>query len=144
MYKHILVPLENTPTDRVALEHVRALARFCGARLTLVHVADGFVARNQRQLNLAESEEMKKDREYLEQLEAELGAQGHEVVCILAQGDPAAEILRLAEAEGCDLIAMSTHGHRFPADLFLGSVADKVRHSTVIPVLMLKAPKGKD
>jgi nucleotide-binding universal stress UspA family protein len=141
MYKHILVPLENTATDRVAIEHVRALAKFCGAKLTLVHVADGFVARNQRQLNLAASEEMIKDREYLEQLEAQLGAEGHEVVCILAQGEPAAEILRLAQAENCDLIAMSTHGHRFPADLFYGSVADKVRHSTEIPVLMLKAPR---
>jgi nucleotide-binding universal stress UspA family protein len=141
MYKHILVPLENSPTDMVVLRHVRELARAIGARLTLVHVADGFVARHQRLFNLSESEEMAKDREYLERLEAELGAEGHEVVCILAQGEPAEEILRLAESVGCDLIAMSTHGHRFPAGLFLGSVADKVRHATEIPVLMLKAPR---
>lgn len=142
MYKHILVPLENSPTDKVVLEHVRELARFCGAKLTLVHVADGFVARNQQLLNLAESEEMQKDRGYLARLEAQLGGEGHEVVCILAQGDPAGEILRLAVTEACDLIAMSTHGHRFLADLFLGSVADTVRHGTEIPVLMIKAPKG--
>lgn len=140
MYKHILVPLENSDTDKVVLAHIRPLARFCGARITLVHVADGFVARNQRLFNLAESEEMVQDREYLERLEDELAAEGHEVVCILAQGDPAREILRLAEEVRCDLIAMSTHGHKFPADLFYGSVADRVRHSTSIPVLLLKAP----
>jgi nucleotide-binding universal stress UspA family protein len=100
------------------------------------------VARNQRRYNLAESEEMVKDREYLKRLEAELAAEGHAVFCILAQGEPADEIVRLADVEGCDLIAMSTHGHKFPADLFLGSVADKVRHGTTIPVLMLKAPKN--
>jgi nucleotide-binding universal stress UspA family protein len=142
MYKHILVPLENSSTDLVVLKHVRELARFCSAKLTLVHVADGFVARNQRRYNLAESEEMVKDREYLKRMEEELAAEGHEVVCILAQGEPADEIIRLADAEECDLIAMSTHGHKFPADLFYGSVADKVRHGTTVPVLMLKAPKN--
>jgi nucleotide-binding universal stress UspA family protein len=141
MYKHILVPLENSATDAVMLAHVRPLARFCGARLTLVHVADGFVARNQQLFNLAESEEMVKDRAYLAQLEDELAAEGHEVVCILAQGDPARQILRIATEENCDLIAMSTHGHKFPADLLLGSVADRVRHGSEIPVLLLKAPK---
>lgn len=142
MYKHILVPLENSPTDAVVLKHVRELARFCGAKLTLVHVADGFGARHQRLFNLAESEEMAKDREYLQHLEEELAAEGHEVVCILAQGEPADEILRLAASEGCDLIAMSTHGHRFLADLFYGSVAERVRHGAEVPVLMLKAPKA--
>lgn len=141
MYKHILVPLENSATDAVVLSHVRPLAKFCGARLTLVHVADGFVARNQKLFNLAESEEMLKDREYLERVEGELAAEGHEVVCILAQGEPAAEILKLADEINCDLIAMSTHGHKWPADLFLGSVAERVRHATEIPVLMLKAPR---
>lgn len=141
MYHHILIPLENSRIDDVVLKHVRLLAKFCGARMTLVHVADGFGARHQRLFNLQESEEMVKDREYLEGLERELVAEGHEVVCILAQGNPADEILKLAENLGVDLIAMSTHGHRFLADLLLGSVADQVRHRTSIPVLMLKAPK---
>jgi nucleotide-binding universal stress UspA family protein len=135
------VPLENSPTDQVVLEHVRPLARFLGARLTLIHVADGFVARNQRLFNLAESEEMVKDRSYLEQLKAELAGDGLEVECILAQGEPAAEILRTAGSVHCDLIAMSTHGHKWPADLLLGSVAERVRHATEIPVLLLKRPR---
>jgi len=141
MYHHILIPLENSATDEVVLRYVRPLAKFCGAKITLVHVADGFVARHQRLFNLEESEEMIKDRQYLEGIERELSAEGHEVVCILAQGNPADEIIKLAESLNVDLIAMSTHGHRFLADLVLGSVADQVRHRTSIPVLMLKAPK---
>jgi nucleotide-binding universal stress UspA family protein len=37
------------------------------------------------------------------------------------------------------LVAMSTHGHRFLADIFLGATATRVRHSIDVPVLLLKA-----
>ena len=51
--------------------------------------------------------------------------------------------MEIAEREGCDLIAMSTHGHRLLGDLILGSVASEVRHSTDIPVLLVRGkPKG--
>ncbi len=59
MYKHILIPLENSPADETILAHIKALAHMTGAKLLLVHVADGWVARNFNQLQLAESEEMK-------------------------------------------------------------------------------------
>ena len=143
MYKNILVPLENSATDEVVLRHVRPLARLTGASLTLIHVADGFVARNQQRFNLAEGEEMIQDRQYLERLCRELSAEGFCVAATLAQGEPADEILKLAERLGCDLIAMSTHGHGFLADIILGSVAERVRHRTSIPVLMLRAPRDK-
>lgn len=143
MYKTILVPLENTPSDRTILTHVPALARLMGSRLILVHVADGFVARNQDQLNLEDSEEIRTDREYLEECRAELAAQGFAVSTVLERGDPAARITAVAESEKCDLIAMATHGHRIVMDVLLGSVAESVRHKSTIPVLLVRvAPAG--
>lgn len=137
MYKHILIPLENTPTDETILTHIRPLARLTSARLTLIHVADGFQARNQKYFG--ESDEMRRDRAYLDDRVEELHAEGFEVCAILACGNPAAEILDAAEREKCDLVAMGTHGHRGLADLVLGSVADAVRHQTRIPVLLVRA-----
>ena len=138
MYKRILVPLEHSPYDAVILAHVRQLARLCGASLVLFHVADGFVARNIKQLNLRESEEMQHDREYLERLCAELTADGFDADPLLGAGDPAEEIVAAAELEHCDLIAMATHGHKWLQDVLHGSTASAVRHATRIPVLMVR------
>ena len=138
MYETILVPVENRETDRTILEHIRPLARMTKSKLILVHVADGWAARNFDQLGLQESEEMKQDREYLQTVETELRAEGFEVTSVLAMGDPATEIIKLAEKAGAELIAMTTHGHRLIGDILYGSTADKVRHAVDIPVLLLK------
>jgi nucleotide-binding universal stress UspA family protein len=138
MYNTILIPVENRETDNTILEHIRPLARLTNAKLLLVHVADGWVARNFEQLKLQESEEMKHDREYLATLESELRGEGFEVSSLLAMGEPSTEIIKLAKAGGVDLIAMSTHGHRFINDFLRGSTADKVRHAVEVPVLLLK------
>jgi len=138
LYRKILVPLENSRFDQVILAHTKALARLTGAALVLLHVADGWVARNFKRLKLAESEEMKLDREYLETLTRDLVQDGFAVSYVLAVGEPADEIIAVAKAESVDLIAMATHGHRWLADFFLGSTADKVRHCVEIPVLMVK------
>jgi universal stress protein A len=138
MYHTILVPVENRETDQTILKHIRPLARLANSKLMLVHVADGWVARNYENLKLQESEEMKEDRAYLANLERELRAEGFEVSSILAMGEPWTEIIKLARAEPVELIAMSTHGHRFISDLLYGSTADKVRHNVDIPVLLLK------
>jgi nucleotide-binding universal stress UspA family protein len=141
MYHRILVALENGPADEALLPHVAELARLCGAELLLVHVADGWAARNFDRLKLAESEEMRADREYLEKTTAELRAQGLQVTAQLAAGDPPAEILKAAETAGCDLIAMTTHGHRLLKDLVLGSTIDPVRHRASVPVLLVRGPR---
>jgi nucleotide-binding universal stress UspA family protein len=140
MYHRILVPVENSSYDERILDHVRQLAQYCGASVVLIHVADGWAARNIRHLNLRESEEMRDDREYIERLAARLSTQGLNAEALLASGDPSAEIAAAADREGCDLIAMSTHGHRFIGDLIYGSVANAVRHMTSVPVLLLRAP----
>ena len=136
-----LIPVENAPTDQTILRHIRQLARLTGASLTLLHVADGWAARNLLQLDLQDSEEMKADRAYLSGLEAALRADGFTVASVLANGEPATEIIKLSRELGVDLIAMATHGHGFIGDLIHGSTADKVRHSVGIPVLLLKAAK---
>ncbi len=138
MYKKILVPVENRETDQTILRHIRALARLAKSELLLVHVADGWAARNFEQLQLQESEEMRRDREYLAELEGELRAEGYVASSVLAMGDPATEIIKLAETSGADLIAMTTHGHGFLGDVLYGSTADKVRHRVDVPVLLLK------
>lgn len=139
MYKRILVAAENSPSDRAVLEHVQQLAHLTGATLVLVHVADGWAARHFYELELRESEEMREDRAYLDQLKTELTGRGLQVETRLGMGDPASEIARVAGEEHVDLIALSTHGHRFVKDLLLGATADRLRHLVNIPVLLVRA-----
>jgi nucleotide-binding universal stress UspA family protein len=139
MYRRILVAVENSPADNTIITHVRQLATLTHAEILLVHVADGWAARNFDQLKLRESEEMKVDRAYLERLAAELKADSLSVEAELAMGDPATELIRLAEERNVDLIAMSTHGHRLFNDLLRGTTVSKVRHLVKIPVLLLRA-----
>jgi nucleotide-binding universal stress UspA family protein len=139
LYKRILVAIENSEADRTILSHVTELARLTGAELLLVHVADGWVARHFDDLHLRESEEMKADRAYLDRLREELVGQGFTVETELALGDPSSELIRAVDERGVDLIAMSTHGHRFLADLIHGTTVDRVRHLVKVPVLLLRA-----
>ncbi len=139
MYKKILVAIENSDADRAILTHIRELARLTGAELLLVHVADGWAARHFDELKLRESEEMRADREYLAALQTTLQGEGFSVRTELAKGDPATELIRVSQADHSDLIAMSTHGHRFLADVVNGTTVDRVRHIVKIPVLLLRA-----
>lgn len=138
MYRKILVPLENSAYDHAIIDHVKDLARILGSSVLLMHVADGWAARNIQQLDLKESEEMKEDRAYIESVAAQLESDGVDADALLASGDPASEISQAATREGCDLIAMSTHGHKFVNDMLRGSVASTVRHSSTIPVLLVR------
>jgi manganese transport protein len=142
MYRKILVALENSRADEAVLPHISDLARRLGSELLLVHVADGWAARNFNQLKLAESTEMKEDRAYLESVAARLRSAGLTVSVELVLGNPPTEILKAAETRHCDLIAMTSHGHKLLGDLFLGSTIDKVRHNTAIPILVVRAGAG--
>jgi len=139
MYRNILIPLENSNADETILTHIKPLARMAGAKLLLVHVADGWVARNFQQLKLAESEEMKGDREYLGLRTRELTDEGFACDAVLALGEPSDEIIKLARERHVDLIAMTTHGHRFISDILYGATVDKVRHAVDVPVLLVRA-----
>src|SRR3954452_8250129 len=139
MYTRILVAIEHSDADRAVLSHIEQLAALTRARLLLVHVADGWAARHFEELKLRESEEIKDDRAYLEKLCHDLADRGFQTRARLALGDPATELVKVAHEERVDLIAMSTHGHRFLNDLLRGSTADRVRHRVTMPVLMVRA-----
>jgi len=141
MYKKILVALENGPADETMLPQIAQLARRLGSELLLLHVADGWAARSYDQLNLAESEEIKNDRAYLEKTASHLRTENLAVATRLAMGSPPAEILKVAEAEHCDLIAMTSHGHRLLGDIFHGSTINEVRHRTHLPIFLVRAEK---
>jgi nucleotide-binding universal stress UspA family protein len=137
VYKTILVTLDSTPTDRGIIDHVKALAQMMQSRVVLLHVADGWAARTFGPD--AVSPEVTADRAYLETVRAEFDAAGTPAETVLAFGEPADEIVKWIRAKGCDLVAMSTHGHRFLADLILGTTASRVQHQVSVPVLLLRA-----
>jgi nucleotide-binding universal stress UspA family protein len=141
MYRKILLALENGRADQSLVPHISELARQLGSELLLVHVADGWVARNYDRLKLVESEEMREDRHYLEKTAEKLRGDGLTVTFKLALGDPPSEILKTAREEKCDLIAMTTHGHRLIGDLLFGSTINEVRHKATIPVLLVRAQR---
>ena len=138
MYRRILVAIEHSKADAAILEHVEKLATLTGASLLLVHVADGWAARHFDELNLRESEEMRDDRAYLAARCDELRKAGLTVDSVLAMGDPSTELIRIANQENVDLIAMSTHGHRFLSDVIHGTTVDRLRHKVFVPVLLLR------
>ena len=137
MYRTILVTLDGTPTDRAIIEHIKQLALLAHSRVVLFHVADGWAARTYRAD--AVSPEIAEDTAYLQTVRAEFDAAGIPAESQLAYGEPAEEIVKWIQQHGCDLVAMSTHGHRFLADIFLGTTASRVQHSVSVPVLLLRA-----
>ena len=137
MYHTILVTLDGTPTDRAIIEHVKKLATLAHSRLVLLHVADGWAARTYGPDAI--SPEIAEDLAYLENVRSEFAAAGIPAESELAFGDSATEIIKWVQQKGCDLVAMSTHGHRFIADLLLGTTATRVQHSIRVPVLLLRA-----
>jgi nucleotide-binding universal stress UspA family protein len=137
MYKTILLTLDGTATDRAIIDHIKQLANLAQSRVVLLHVADGWAARTYGPD--AVSPEISEDTAYLNKIRTEFQAAGISTDAELAYGDPAKEIIRWIQQKGCDLVAMSTHGHRFIADLFLGTTATRVQHSISVPVLLLRA-----
>lgn len=139
MYKTILVTLDGTRTDRAIIEHVKPLAKMAGSHVVLLHVADGWAARTYGADAI--SREITEDTAYLLRVRQEFESEGISTRAELAYGSPGEEIVKWVKKRGCDLIAMSTHGHGFIGDLFLGSASRRVSHSLSIPILLLRAKK---
>jgi nucleotide-binding universal stress UspA family protein len=137
MYDTILVTLDATATDRAIIDHVKQLAKLLGSRVILLHVADGWAARRFGPDSV--SEEVNEDTLYLANIQKEFEATGIAARTELAYGEPADEIVKWVENNACDLVAMSTHGHKGLADFLFGWTASRVQHEITIPVLMLKA-----
>ncbi len=137
MYDKILVTLDCTPTDRAIIEHVKQLAKLTHSHLVLLHVADGWAARTYGKD--AVGPEITEDTAYLENVRAEFQSMDIPAQAELAYGEPVREIVNWVQKNGCDLVAMSTHGHRLLADIVLGTTASRVQHSVSVPVLLLRA-----
>jgi len=137
MYKTILVTLDGTRSDQAIIEHVKHLAKLAQSRVVLLHVADGWAARTYGRD--AVSPEITEDTAYLKRVRTEFQSMGIPADAELAYGDPVTEIVKWVQRKGCSLVAMSTHGHRFLGDLFLGTTASRVQHSISVPVLLLRA-----
>ena len=137
MYKKILITLDGTATDRAIIDHVKQLAGVMQSEVSLLHVADGWAA---RQFGAdAVSPEIREDNDYLDKVRGEFESVKIPARSELAFGNPADEIIRWVKEKGCDLVAMSTHGHRLMGDLLRGTTVTKVRHNVSVPVLLLKA-----
>jgi nucleotide-binding universal stress UspA family protein len=137
MYKTILVTLEVTPTDRVIIDHIKQLAKLLHSSVVLLHVATGVPA--QFHGPEAGGEEIEGDRAYLNGVKEEFEGVGVPARAELAYGEPVKEIVKWVQEKGCDLVAMSTHGHQLLGDLIYGTVASKVQHNISVPVLLLRA-----
>lgn len=139
MFKKILVALDHSKADSFLLPRVKELARLTGAEILLLHVSTGWAAHWQENLNLSDSQEIKEDRQYLEKVSEELRNEHLRVIVSHARGEPARAILKTADSEHCDLIAMTTHGHRLISDLIYGTTITKVRHESNVPLFLVKA-----
>jgi nucleotide-binding universal stress UspA family protein len=139
MFSRILVALDHSKADAALLPRVRALARLTHARILLLHVSTGWAAQWQQELNLSDSEEIQEDRDYLEDISRKLREEGFEVETVHALGRPPEEILKVARSKNCDLIAMTTHGHRLLSDIIYGETIEKVRHESEIPIFLVRA-----
>ncbi len=137
LYKTILVTLEGTATDRAIIDHVKPLAKAMQSQVVLLHVASGVPAKYHQ--TDAAGKEVEEGKVGLEKVRAEFAAAGIPAEAELAYGEPAKEIVNWVNKKGCDLVAMSTHGHQFMADLVLGTTAIRVQHSVSVPVLLLRA-----
>lgn len=139
MYQTILVTLDTTPTDQAIIDHIKQLAQKLSSRVVLLHVATGVPA--QWHGSDAAGQEVREDQAYLERVRDEFETAGVSATAEMAFGDPVREIVKWVEQNDCDLVAMSTHGHQFLADLVLGRTAIRVQHSISVPMLMLRAQR---
>src|SRR5207237_6709793 len=128
-----------SPADETILTHARELAKRLGSTLVLIHVADGWAARNVNELELRESQEIREDRAYLEAVSGRLEAEGFDAEAVLAGGEPAKEVAAAAERAHCDLIAMATHGHAPLEDVVKGSTRTAVRRVTKLTCRMVRS-----
>jgi manganese transport protein len=140
IYKRILVPLDHTPLDRLAVSHAAAMARLYGAELFLLHVEEGVTSRIYgREASTAETEA---GEQYLERIAQSLRGQGITVEAAISHSpSPTKEIVRYAREVHPDLVIMGAHGHGGLKDLIFGTTIDPVRHNLEVPMLIVRPPK---
>jgi len=136
-YRRIVVPLDHSSLDRLALSHAAGLAAGTGARLYLLHVEEGVTS----QIYGAESStaEVEAGRLYLNGVVQSLSEMDIEVeTAIRHASNPHKEIVRYAREVHADLLVMGAHGHGGIKDLIFGNTINPVRHRLNIPILVVR------
>lgn len=136
-YRRILVTLDHTPLDRVAIRHAVALARLHHATLYLLHVEEDVTS--QVYGPEASTEEVAAGESYLDKISQELADEQIETQHIIRYSTrPRAEIVRYARELDPDLVVMGAHGHKGLKDIILGTTINAVRHSIRAPLLIVR------
>jgi manganese transport protein len=141
IYHRILLPLDHTDLDRIAIPHAAALAKLHGATLFLLHVEEGVTS----QIYGKESStaEVEAGEEYLERIAETLRAQGISVeTAVSHSSSPKREIVRFAREMQPDLVIMGAHGHGGLKDLIFGNTINPVRHDLELPMLIVRPGKN--
>jgi nucleotide-binding universal stress UspA family protein len=143
MYRKILVPLDGSKVAEGVLPHAKALAYSEGAELILLTVAANpvmdFAFSDPGLAHSAVLEQEERSKTYITEIEEQLKSAGFKTSAVLRVGSVAEVILEVAEELQVDAIAMSTHGRTGPARWLLGSIAERVVHSSKVPVLLIRA-----
>jgi manganese transport protein len=136
-YTRILLPLDHTALDRLAVTHAVAMARLHGATLFLLHVEEDVTSRVYgRESSTAEVEA---GEQYLSGVAESIRQQGVTVeTAIFHSSSPKREIVRYAREIRPDLIVMAAHGHGGLKDLIFGTTIDPVRHNLQVPMLIVR------
>ncbi|MGD9211773.1 MAG: universal stress protein [Desulfobacteraceae bacterium] len=135
MYRSVLVPLDGSELAETILSELDHIAISSSTRMILIRVCPVHAVA-ERYASESHSRIVQAAEAYLENMKALLNAKGFTVEVHVCYGDPALEILDLADRADVSLIAMSTHGRSGLGRWLLGSVAEKVvRHSNQ-PVLL--------
>ncbi len=137
-YRRILVPLDHSNLDLIALGHASALASRNHGRIFLLHVEEGVTS--QVYGSDSSTAEVEAGREYLDQLVASLGQMDLDVETAIRHGsNPRKEIVRYAREISPDLLVMGAHGHGGIKDLIFGNTINPVRHQLNIPILVVRS-----
>jgi manganese transport protein len=140
-YHRILVPLDHTLLDRLAVSHAAALAKLHGAKLFLLHVEEGVTS--QIYGRDASTAEVEAGEQYLERIAQSLRGQGVAVeTAITHSSSPKKEIVRYAHEIRPDLVIMGAHGHGGLKDLIFGTTINPVRHNLEVPMLIVRPGRG--
>jgi nucleotide-binding universal stress UspA family protein len=150
MFRKLLVPLDGSEQAAGVLPYVVRLASGLDVPIVLLTVIDSEASVVPERFRKSEGQNREGGeafdpftlagievaaRNMLERVTTQLSNHGVASEYRVVRGVPAIEIIRAANELGCDLIAMSTHGRNIFSRAILGSVTDKVVHTSTVPVL---------
>ncbi len=136
-YRSILVPLDHSDLDAVALTHAAALAKAHGARVLILHVEEGPASRVYGEM--AGTAEEREGSAYLRSIQERFNREDIVAETLVEySGQPADAIVRVAAVRKPDLVVMGGHGHGFLKDIVFGSTIETVRHHVKAPLLVVR------